>query len=242
MKSAAWAVVLLVLAGCEPPEWFYPNRAEKAYAECLKTALTGAHNLHAEEIRSLCAESHGVWDAAHPNIQRPIFSMILSRLQVPRSRKKRPEMSEHLALLVMLRSAPWKTCACYVTAAARNLKPWELGWSDPPKLRQQLSHCVCRAHIDMSRVENPRRYLVKGTTVGLAPLAPWERRTPEERWEEIEREKAKGQADTRTPEDQERLQELRKKAKGGNKDGGLPLSAGVPPPRRPPFPERSSRS
>ena len=58
-----------------------------------------------------------------------------------------------------------ENCVCYASVEGQNLKPWQIAWDDPEKLRKQISHCVCQVHIDVSRVENPRRYLVPGTTV-----------------------------------------------------------------------------
>ncbi len=58
-----------------------------------------------------------------------------------------------------------ENCVCYASIDAQNLKPWEIAWDDPDKLRKQISHCVCQAQIDISNVENPRRYLVPGTVV-----------------------------------------------------------------------------
>jgi hypothetical protein len=56
-------------------------------------------------------------------------------------------------------------CVCYKSIDAQNLQPWELAWDAPDKLRKQISHCVCRAHIDIPNVRNPGRYLVPGTVV-----------------------------------------------------------------------------
>jgi hypothetical protein len=58
-----------------------------------------------------------------------------------------------------------ENCVCYASVEGQNLKPWQIAWDDPEKLRKQISHYVCQAYIDVSRVENPRRYLVPGTTV-----------------------------------------------------------------------------
>lgn len=58
-----------------------------------------------------------------------------------------------------------ENCVCYASIDAQNLKPWEIAWDDPEKLRKQISHCICQAQIDISKVENPRRYLVPGTVV-----------------------------------------------------------------------------
>lgn len=56
-------------------------------------------------------------------------------------------------------------CVCYAAVDGQNLKPWEVAWDNPDQLRRQVSHCVCRAHIDVSSVENPRKYLVPGTVL-----------------------------------------------------------------------------
>jgi hypothetical protein len=56
-------------------------------------------------------------------------------------------------------------CTCYTSAEGQQLKPWELAWDDVEKLRKQFSHCVCQAHIDLKSVDNPKRYVVPGTTV-----------------------------------------------------------------------------
>ena len=58
-----------------------------------------------------------------------------------------------------------ENCVCYKSTESQNLQPWEMAWKDPEKLRKQISHCVCEAYIDVPNVENPRRYLVPGTTV-----------------------------------------------------------------------------
>ena len=58
-----------------------------------------------------------------------------------------------------------ENCTCYASVDGQNLKPWQIAWNEPETLRKQVSHCVCQAHIDVSRVENPRRYLVPGTVV-----------------------------------------------------------------------------
>ena len=56
-------------------------------------------------------------------------------------------------------------CVCYKSTESQKLQPWEMAWNDPEKLRKQISHCVCEAHIDVQNVENPSRYVVPGTTV-----------------------------------------------------------------------------
>lgn len=54
---------------------------------------------------------------------------------------------------------------CYKHIDFQNLKPWELEWDNPEKLMAQISHCVCSTEVDIQKVDNPRRYLVPGTTV-----------------------------------------------------------------------------
>jgi hypothetical protein len=58
-----------------------------------------------------------------------------------------------------------ENCTCFAAIDGQNLKPWQYAWDDQDKLRKQVSHCVCTAHIDVANVENPRRYLVPGTTI-----------------------------------------------------------------------------
>lgn len=56
-------------------------------------------------------------------------------------------------------------CVCYRSIEAQNLAPWEIAWTDPEKLKKQISHCVCKAQIDIQAVKDPKRYLVPGTVV-----------------------------------------------------------------------------
>lgn len=56
-------------------------------------------------------------------------------------------------------------CVCYRSVEGQQLKPWELAWKDPARLRQQVSHCVCKVEIDLKKVKDPGRYVVPGTLV-----------------------------------------------------------------------------
>jgi len=56
-------------------------------------------------------------------------------------------------------------CVCYKSIKAQNLNPWELAWDSADKLKEQFSHCVCEAQIDIKSVEDPRRYIVPGTVI-----------------------------------------------------------------------------
>ncbi len=56
-------------------------------------------------------------------------------------------------------------CVCYKHIDSQNLKPWEIDWDNPEKLKTQISHCICSAEIDIQKVDNPRRYLVPGASV-----------------------------------------------------------------------------
>lgn len=56
-------------------------------------------------------------------------------------------------------------CVCYKHIDSQNLKPWEIEWDNPEKLKKQISHCSCTTEIDIQKVDNPRRYLVPGTTI-----------------------------------------------------------------------------
>ena len=54
------ATALMSLSACDVAERFLPKDSAKNYAECLRSALAGSHNLNADEIRSICAELSGV--------------------------------------------------------------------------------------------------------------------------------------------------------------------------------------
>ena len=58
-----------------------------------------------------------------------------------------------------------ENCICYKSAEGQQLKPWELSWDDSDQLKKQFSHCECKAHIDLEKVKNPKRYVVPGTEV-----------------------------------------------------------------------------
>jgi hypothetical protein len=58
-----------------------------------------------------------------------------------------------------------EACEFYRSVEGQKQKPWELEWDNAEKLREQFSHCVCRAHIDLRSVEDPGRYVVPGTVV-----------------------------------------------------------------------------
>jgi hypothetical protein len=56
-------------------------------------------------------------------------------------------------------------CVCYKHIDSQNLKPWQLKWDNAKALRNQISHCICEAQIDIQKVANPKRYLVPGTVI-----------------------------------------------------------------------------
>ena len=58
-----------------------------------------------------------------------------------------------------------ENCVCYRSVDGQRVKTWEIDWGNSDKLRSQISHCVCQAHIDVSGVENPGRYVFPGTLV-----------------------------------------------------------------------------
>ena len=58
-----------------------------------------------------------------------------------------------------------ENCKCYLSVEGQQLKPWELSWDEPEKLRKQFSHCVCETDIDLKLVKDPKRYIVPGSIV-----------------------------------------------------------------------------
>jgi hypothetical protein len=58
-----------------------------------------------------------------------------------------------------------ENCVCYRSIESQNLKPWQLAWDNPEKLRKQFSHCICQAQIDVKNVPDPKRYIIPGSVV-----------------------------------------------------------------------------
>jgi hypothetical protein len=56
-------------------------------------------------------------------------------------------------------------CVCYKSTEAQHLQASQLAWKDPETLQQQFSHCVCRALIDLKKVDDPGKFFVPGTEI-----------------------------------------------------------------------------
>ncbi|WP_429170287.1 hypothetical protein [Aeromonas rivipollensis] len=58
-------VCILLLGGCEQAKQLTSQKLRPTYSGCLLTAVGGAHNLSAGDIRSLCAEAAEVVEARY---------------------------------------------------------------------------------------------------------------------------------------------------------------------------------
>ncbi|NUU37689.1 hypothetical protein [Pseudomonas sp. C2B4] len=56
-------------------------------------------------------------------------------------------------------------CTCYKSPEGQALKPSQMAWKDSDKLQEQFSHCVCRALIDLKKVDDPSKFFVPGTEI-----------------------------------------------------------------------------
>jgi hypothetical protein len=56
-------------------------------------------------------------------------------------------------------------CVCYKAPEAQHLKASQIAWNDPDTLKEQFSHCVCRALVDPKQVDDPGKLFVPGTEV-----------------------------------------------------------------------------
>lgn len=63
LAGTCLGVSIFALGGCEQAKQLTSQQSRPTYSGCLQTAVGGAHNLSAEDIRSLCAEAAEVVDA-----------------------------------------------------------------------------------------------------------------------------------------------------------------------------------
>ncbi|MCY1405166.1 hypothetical protein D3C76_370400 [compost metagenome] len=56
-------------------------------------------------------------------------------------------------------------CVCYKSSEGQQLQQSQMAWKDPEALQEQFSHCICRAFIDLKKVDDPGKYFVPGTEI-----------------------------------------------------------------------------
>jgi hypothetical protein len=56
-------------------------------------------------------------------------------------------------------------CTCYKTAEGLKTQASPMASQDPATLREQYSHCVCRALVDLKKADDPNQFFVPGTQI-----------------------------------------------------------------------------
>ena len=56
-------------------------------------------------------------------------------------------------------------CVCYKTAEGQKTQTSPMAWQDPETLREQFSHCMCRALVDLKKADDPNQFFVPGTQI-----------------------------------------------------------------------------
>lgn len=56
-------------------------------------------------------------------------------------------------------------CVCYKSTEAQHLPASQMTWTDPETLQEQFSHCICRALVDLKKVDDPGKFFVPGTEI-----------------------------------------------------------------------------
>ena len=56
-------------------------------------------------------------------------------------------------------------CVCYKTPEGQHIQLSQVASIDPDTLQENFSHCVCRALIDLKKVDDPGKFFVPGTEI-----------------------------------------------------------------------------
>ena len=56
-------------------------------------------------------------------------------------------------------------CVCYKSSEAQHVQASQMAWQDPETLQKQFSHCICRALVDLKKVDDPSKLFVPGTEI-----------------------------------------------------------------------------
>lgn len=56
-------------------------------------------------------------------------------------------------------------CVCYKSSGGQQLQASQMTWKDSEALQEQFSHCICRAFVDLKKVDDPSKYFVPGTEI-----------------------------------------------------------------------------
>jgi hypothetical protein len=56
-------------------------------------------------------------------------------------------------------------CVCYKSSEGQQSQLSQTAWKDPEALQKQFSHCICRALVDLKKVDDPSKFFVPGTEI-----------------------------------------------------------------------------
>ncbi|BCX68878.1 MULTISPECIES: hypothetical protein [Pseudomonas] len=56
-------------------------------------------------------------------------------------------------------------CVCYKSPGGQPMQASQVASKDPETLQKEFSHCVCRALIDLKKVDDPTKFFVPGTEI-----------------------------------------------------------------------------
>ncbi|WP_433735609.1 hypothetical protein [Pseudomonas putida] len=56
-------------------------------------------------------------------------------------------------------------CTCYKSSNGQALQSSQMAWQDPDAIKEQFSHCICRALIDLKQADDPGKFFVPGTEI-----------------------------------------------------------------------------
>ncbi|MGH8385898.1 MAG: hypothetical protein ACRESJ_10415 [Pseudomonas sp.] len=56
-------------------------------------------------------------------------------------------------------------CVCYKSPEGQHVPASQISWTDPDTLQKEFSHCICRALVDLKKVDDPSKFFVPGTEI-----------------------------------------------------------------------------
>ncbi|EPA99186.1 hypothetical protein D3C76_913420 [compost metagenome] len=56
-------------------------------------------------------------------------------------------------------------CVCYKTVEGQKTQASPMDWQDTEKVREQFSHCICRAWVDLEKADDPNQFFGPETQI-----------------------------------------------------------------------------
>nr|WP_180205072.1 hypothetical protein [Pseudomonas sp. SbOxS1]NYU05083.1 hypothetical protein [Pseudomonas sp. SbOxS1] len=63
-------------------------------------------------------------------------------------------------------------CVCYKTAEGQKTQASPMDWQDPDTVREQFSHCICRAWVDLKKADDPSQFFGPETQIRTEMKSP----------------------------------------------------------------------